>query len=289
MFIGVMFSCFHEAYTLERRHLISSNKKIEKYWDYLHLLESCKPEYSTYHIPTNKFLNLAYRIATSKQFEYLTMVFIVLNMLEMALHFEDASELYNRILDAFHILFTSFFILESIVKITGLGFMGYFSVGWNRFDFLVVLVSLVELSLFRQEEISISRFSFYKTFQIVRFLRVFRITRLLKIIKSFSGLSRLLQTLKWSSRALLNVFALMFLFIMIFSVMGCFIFKDLEIDYNFDDSIKSDRSLNLINYNEYFNMDNFFSSFLLCFRQATGENWPMIMMELAKCKYNRLN
>lgn len=279
-----MFSCFHEAYSLERRHLISSDKNTEKYWDYLHLLDSCKPEYSTYHIPSNKILKFVYNIASSKQFEYLAMVFIVLNMIEMALHYEDASELYNRILDAFHILFTSFFIFECTVKITGLGFVGYFSIGWNRFDFIVVLISFIELSIFRQGEISISQFSFYKTFQIVRFLRVFRITRLLKLIKSFSGLSRLLQTLKWSSRALLNVFTLMFLFIMIFSVMGCFIFKDLEVDYNFDDSLKNNKSLNLINYNEYFNMENFFNSFLLCFRQATGENWPMIMMELAKCK-----
>ena len=33
--------------------------------------------------------------------------------------------------------------------------------------------------------------------------------------------------------------------------------------------------------NEFYNVDNFYTSFLLTFRCTTGENWPNIMMELA--------
>ena len=44
-------------------------------------------------------------------------------------------------------IFTFIFLAEAIVKITGLGFGGYWQDGWNKFDCMVVLASMVDIGL----------------------------------------------------------------------------------------------------------------------------------------------
>jgi len=83
-----------------------------------------------------------------------------------------------------------------------------------------------------------------------------------------------LQTLSWSLQALGNVLILLFLVFCIFSVLGSYIFTFKYIDYK-------DR---FAFYDENFNFNNFYYSFLLVFRTTTGEDWPSMMDELAKCK-----
>ena len=63
----------------------------------------------------------------------------------MALTYETASEKYLTVLDNINLFFTSVFILELILKITALGFHGYFSYGWNCFDATVVAISILDL------------------------------------------------------------------------------------------------------------------------------------------------
>ena len=99
-----------------------------------------------------------------------------------------------------------------------------------------------------------------------------RITRVLRLIKSLKGLEKLIQTLSWSLTALVNVLLLMLIFFCIFAVLGC---------YFYDNIIYEDYKDVFVYVNEYYNFDNFYVSFLLVFRCATGENWNNIMMEYA--------
>ena len=39
------------------------------------------------------------------------------------------------------------FMMECVLKLTGYGFKGYFYSGWNKFDFFVVLTSIVDIVL----------------------------------------------------------------------------------------------------------------------------------------------
>ena len=58
----------------------------------------------------------------------------------------------------------------------------------------------------------------------------------------------------------------------IFAILGCY----------FYDTITYRKYKDKFMYiNEYYNVDNFYNSFLLTFRSATGEAWPNMMMELA--------
>jgi hypothetical protein len=63
--------------------------------------------------------------------------------------------------------------------------------------------------------------------------------------------------------------------ITIFAVLGAYIF-----DFKYADHADSFQF-----YDLNFNFNNFFRSFSLVFRCTTGEDWPAMMNELAKCKY----
>lgn len=66
----------------------------------------------------------------------------MLNMITMAIEHYKQTDIVTDILKIFNILFTVIFTLEAIVKIIGLR-LHYFRIGWNVFDFIVVILSLL--------------------------------------------------------------------------------------------------------------------------------------------------
>lgn len=49
------------------------------------------------------------------------------------------------------------FVIEAILKLTALGMRGYFSDGWNRFDFIIVAFAFIELGLEGVQGLSVFR------------------------------------------------------------------------------------------------------------------------------------
>jgi hypothetical protein len=274
LFVGIMFKQFNLAWTKEKKTGISNNKLAEKYWDYLQQIEKSKPEFATFKKPTGKISKFLFqKFNNNPYFDNFIMFVIVLNMITMAINYEGSPALFNEILDMLNLAFTAIFITECCIKLTTKGMKGYFYYGWNQFDFFVVLSSVVDIAV---SNATGNSSAFLKSFQIIRVLRVLRVTRVLRLVKSLKGLEKLLQTLRWSMNALINVFILMFLVFCIFAIMGCYLF----------DMIRYEDFKNKFVYlNEYYNFDNFYNSFLLSFRQVTGENWPFMMMEVAFSNY----
>lgn len=268
-----MFDSFNKAWTKEKKKGIADNADTEKYWDYLSQIEGSKPEWESFKVPEKGIQKALYLVATSKYLENTIMAVIILNMITMAMSYDGSSPFYNNILDKVGLCFTAIFIAECIIKLLAFNIQGYFYYTWNRFDFFVVASSIVDLVVTNTTS---ANSTFLKSFQIIRVLRVLRVTRVLRLVKSLKGLEALIQTLRWSMTALGNVFILMFLVFCIFSIMGC---------YLYDGVTFAQYSSNFQNVNEYYNLDNFYNSFLLCFRQLTGENWPVIMLELAFGKH----
>lgn len=69
----------------------------------------------------------------------------MMNIIVMALSYEGMTTQYERILSYVNLVFTAIFIMEAVLKIIGLGLSGYWFSGWNRFDFFVVLTSILDL------------------------------------------------------------------------------------------------------------------------------------------------
>jgi hypothetical protein len=269
LFTGIMFRYFNEAFKREQK-IAEGDKKAPKYLDFLKQICSAETHYIVWKKPVEGTYSYYLReLADNAYLDNFIMVVIFLNMIFMALNYEGSSPGYNLFLTIVNYIFTGIFILECIIKLLGYGFRPYFHSSWNKFDFFVVIASLVDLAVANVEGFDAS---FLKSFQIIRVLRVLRITRALRLIKSLKGLEQLIQTLSWSLSALANVLLLMLIFFCIFAILGC---------YFYDSIIYKDYKDNFIYINDYFNLDNFYYSFLLVFRCATGENWNNIMMELA--------
>ena len=269
IFTGIMFKYFNDAWTREKR-IRENDKKANKYYDFLNQLELAEPAFNSYLAPEEGTIKYTLiQIALSKALDNFIMIIIFLNMVIMAMSYEGCSPGYQLFLDIVNYIFTGIFILECAFKIIALGPTYYFYFGWNIFDFFVVVASIADLIVTNIEGIDTS---FLKSFQIIRVLRVLRVTRVLRLFRSLKSLEKLIQTLRWAISALSNVFILMFLIFCIFSILGCYLYETLYY-INYKDE--------LTYMNKYYNFDNFYNSFLLVFRCATGEKWHLIMMELA--------
>ena len=269
LFTGIMFKYFNDAFSREQK-LSKEDKKAPKYYDFLTQICQAQSDYEIWVRPSKGTFRYYLReIADSTFLDNFIMGCIFLNMISMAMNYENCAEAYNDVLTIVNYIFTGIFIAECLLKLCAYGLRGYFHSSWNKFDFFVVVASIIDLVVQNIEGIDAA---FLKSFQIIRVLRVLRVTRVLRLVKALKGLEKLIQTLTWSVSALANVFMLMIIIFCIFAILGCY----------FYDGITYEKYKSKFMYiNEYYNVDNFYNSFLLTFRCATGESWPNIMMELA--------
>jgi hypothetical protein len=59
------------------------------------------------------------------------MIFVTLNVISMAISYETETEKYTTILKFINLVFTTFFILEALLKLLTQGPKNYFYKGWN--------------------------------------------------------------------------------------------------------------------------------------------------------------
>ncbi len=122
-------------------------------------------------------------------FDWFIMTCIVLNMLHMAVNYDDSPAYYNDIIEKLNYFFTSVFVLEFVLKFIAFGF-AYFAKGWNVFDFCVVIASLFEIVM---DLMGAAALTFLRLGpQLAKILRVTRVSRLLRLINRYKGLQALL-------------------------------------------------------------------------------------------------
>jgi hypothetical protein len=77
-----------------------------------------------------------------------------------------------------NLFFVVFFTVEMILKITAYGWKYYWYVSWNKFDFVIVIMSLVAVDEELLEGIGIN----------VTTLRIMRVLRLFRLVKTSASL-----------------------------------------------------------------------------------------------------
>uniref|UniRef100_A0A3Q3EVK9 Voltage-dependent L-type calcium channel subunit alpha n=1 Tax=Labrus bergylta TaxID=56723 RepID=A0A3Q3EVK9_9LABR len=146
------------------------------------------------------------------------------------------------------------FVVEMFVKMYALGPRAYFMSLFNRFDFFVVLCGILEMIMFSAGAVAPLGFSV---------LRCIRLLRILKVTKYWTSLSNFVASLLNSVRSIASLLLLLFLFIVIFSLLGMQVFGG---KFNFSDN-RPRRS----------NFDNFPQALISVFQVLTGEDWTSIM------------
>jgi len=145
-----------------------------------------------------------------------------------------------------------FFTIEMTLKITAYGFKYYWYVNWNKFDFIIVIMSLVSLN-----ENLLETLNFNPTA-----LRIIRVSRLLRMVKTSEGLRTLLKTLFMSLGNILNTAALLMLIFFTFSVAGMSLFGKVPAGEFIGENVS---------------FTSFYLAMMTLWRASTGESWNGIM------------
>jgi len=174
---------------------------------------------------------------------------IGLNVFFMMLYFYEMPSDLESVIFWANIVFIIIYVIEFVLKISALYPKYYFADNWNRFDFLILVVSLIFIS----DDIA---------FINATVLRVLRIARLFRIVKTSKGLRRLFYTMITSLPALVDVGALLVLLFFVYGVAGMALFSQ----------IKEGEHIN-----KHANFKSFYNSVITLVRASTGESWNGIM------------
>lgn len=92
--------------------------------------------------PQNKIQGIVFDFVTQQAFDIVIMMLICLNMVTMMVETDTQSKQMENILYWINLVFVIFFTCECVLKMFALRHY-YFTIGWNIFDFVVVILSIV--------------------------------------------------------------------------------------------------------------------------------------------------
>uniref|UniRef100_A0A8C1Z6J3 Voltage-dependent L-type calcium channel subunit alpha n=1 Tax=Cyprinus carpio TaxID=7962 RepID=A0A8C1Z6J3_CYPCA len=208
-----------------------------------------------YHL--NLVIRKNCRVAVkSTNFYWLVLLLVFLNTAASASEHYSQPQWLTDIQERANKILLALFTLEMLMKIYSFGFQIYFMALFNRFDCFVVCGGILETVLVEMDVIPPIGISVLRC---VRLLRIFKVTR------HWAALSDLVSSLLNSMKAICSLLLLLFLFLIIFALLGMQLFGG---KFNFDET-QMKRST----------FDTFPSALLTCFQILTGEDWNSVMYD----------
>jgi len=162
---------------------------------------------------------------------------------------------YNSILSKVNLACALVFTLEAAVKITAMR-LTYFYDGWNRFDLMCVVGTLVGIATGGEDGGG----------SVIGILRTLRIVRIMRFSK---GLRQIFTAFILSIPKLANVCGILLLLLFVFAVLGIQLFA---------------KTADLDPHGEEANFRSFDVAVLTLIRSMTGEAWNDLMHALAKTR-----
>ncbi|XP_061861198.1 sodium channel protein type 2 subunit alpha-like isoform X4 [Colius striatus] len=254
LFIGVIIDNFNQQKKKLGGQDIFMTEEQKKYYNAMKKLGSKKPQ-KPIPRPTNKLQGLVFDIVTKQAFDITVMVFICLNMVTMMIETDEQSKLMEDILYWINLVFVVLFTGECVFKLFSLRYY-YFTIGWNIFDFVVVILSIV--GMFLSEVIE----KYFVSPTLFRVVRLARIGRILRLIKGAKGIRTLLFALMMSLPALFNIGLLLFLVMFIYAIFGMSSFAYVKREAGIDDM---------------FNFETFGNSMICLFQITTSAGWDGLL------------
>jgi hypothetical protein len=192
---------------------------------------------------------------------------VLLNTIVLALDRVGIDHQMTEQLAYYNSWFTWIFIFEMSSKIIACGISKYMSDKMNYLDGGVVMLSIFEMVMAEVlkggEGVNLSAF---KTLRMLRTFRVFRIARLLKALES---MQTIMAVIGKSYMSFFYIAMLMFLFIIIFSLLGSEMFGGKIIQKDPDDPNSKPRG----------NFDTFTIALITVFQILTMENWQSVLFD----------
>jgi voltage-dependent calcium channel T type alpha-1G len=194
---------------------------------------------------------------------------IFANILVLAMDGYNNTPFIDEFCQACDYGFTAFFIVELFLKVLTLGPIGYFSDGYNRFDFVLVTISVVDLA--------VQMANFASALRVARMFRMARVIRLASIARMSRGkvdrspkmsISRIFSIVGLTAPWLTMVYMLLFLMLFVFSILGMQFFGG---TFEFEGE---ERPL--------FHFDNFGMAFITLFTLLIGGDWQIVVQDATR-------
>ncbi|XP_033025397.1 sodium channel protein type 4 subunit alpha-like [Lacerta agilis] len=254
LFIGVIIDNFNQQKKKFGGKDIFMTEEQKKYYNAMKKLGSKKPQ-KPIPRPQNKYQAMIFDFVTQQAFDIVIMILICLNMVTMMVETDDQSETKINILFQINLIFIVIFTSECFLKMVALRYY-FFTIGWNIFDFVVVIISIIGLVLSDIIE------KYFVSPTLFRVIRLARIGRVLRLIRGAKGIRTLLFALMMSLPALFNIGLLLFLVMFIYSIFGMSNFAYVKKESGVDD---------------IFNFETFGNSIICLFQITTSAGWDGLL------------
>uniref|UniRef100_A0A3P8T9M4 Sodium channel protein n=1 Tax=Amphiprion percula TaxID=161767 RepID=A0A3P8T9M4_AMPPE len=270
LFIGVIIDNFNQqkkkirftflTFTFSEKRIcqdIFMTEEQKKYYNAMKKLGSKKPQ-KPIPRPQNNIQGMVFDFVTQQVFDISIMILICLNMVTMMVETDDQSEETEVVLYWVNFFFIVIFTGEFLLKLFALRHY-YFTNGWNIFDVVVVILSIVGMFLADLIE------KYFVSPTLFRVIRLARIGRILRLIKGAKGIRTLLFALMMSLPALFNIGLLLFLVMFIFSIFGMSNFGYVKHGAGIDDM---------------YNFETFGNSMIILFMITTSAGWDGLLLPI---------
>uniref|UniRef100_A0A3B4VQU5 Sodium channel protein type 4 subunit alpha B-like n=1 Tax=Seriola dumerili TaxID=41447 RepID=A0A3B4VQU5_SERDU len=182
-------------------------------------------------------------------FDFGIVVCLIFNSILMAMEHYPMTIEFADLLYMTDLIFTMIYTAEALLKLVALDPYGYFKVGWHILDFIIVIVSLMDVTMADVEGLNV-----------LYCFNVMRVLRLARWWPTFHTLIKIMWTAVWALR---NLTLILLIMVFAFTVVGLQLFqKDYESNVC---CIANDCEL------PRWHMNGLFQTFLLIFRIFCGE------------------
>jgi len=154
--------------------------------------------------------NFLYNLKESRIFQFIVVLIIIINAITIGVNTYNLSQFISQVINYIDYSITIFFVIEILIRfIAEPKKLNFFKNGWNVFDTLIVLLSLVPIPN-------------NSSFLLLRLLRVFRVLRLISVVPE---LKKIIEALLSSVTRVFYVGLLLFIILYIYATIGSILFS----------------------------------------------------------------
>ena len=162
---------------------------------------------------------ILFKLNSSRIFQFSVIFIIILNAITLGVSTYELNPFIKNTIQILDYAITVFFVIEiSIRFISEPKKVNFFKSGWNIFDTLIVIISLIPIPN-------------NSSYLLLRLLRVFRVLRLISVIPE---LKNIIESLLNSIKRVFYVSLLLFIVLYIYATIGSILFGDV-IPYRWND------------------------------------------------------
>ena len=153
---------------------------------------------------------ILFKLNSSRIFQFLVIFIIILNAITLGVSTYELNSFVKKTIQILDYAITIFFVVEILIRFTSEPKkLNFFKSGWNIFDTIIVLISLIPIPN-------------NSSFLLLRLLRVFRVLRIISVVPE---LKKIIEALLSSVKRVFYVGLLLFIILYIYATLGSILFN----------------------------------------------------------------